>query len=115
MSTLLPDTPEAPSGWNTPNHYFCETVNRDGESVRIQLSFSAHNIPDGLRAQCERIHALTHSGPIPAGWQWRVTFKTPSVPVSGPMDEAALFAGLDKYLEGVREFEAKAANQSFLC
>lgn len=105
MSTLLPDTPEAPSGWNTPNHYFCETVNRDGESVRIQLSFSAHNIPDGLRAQCERIDALTHSGPIPDGWQWRVTFKTPSVPV----------AGLDKCLEGVREFEAKAANQSFLC
>ena len=28
---------------------------------------------------------------------------------------AALFAGLDKFLEGVREFEAKAANQSFLC
>ncbi len=105
MSTLLPDTPEAPSGWNTPNHYFYETVNRDGESVRIQLSFSAHNIPDGLRAQCERLDALTHSGPIPDGWQWRVTFKTPSVPV----------AGLDKCLEGVREFEAKAANQSFLC
>ena len=65
MSALLPDAPEALSGWNTPNHYFYEIVNRDGESVRIQLSFSAHNIPDTLRDQCERIDALTHSDPHP--------------------------------------------------
>lgn len=108
MSVLLPDAPEALSGWNTPNHYFYEIVNRDGENVRIQLSFSAHNIPDTLRAQCERIDALTHIDPIPTGWQWRVTFKTSSVPVAGPIDEAALFAGLDGCLEEVRMFEGEA-------
>ena len=108
MSTLLPDAPEAPSGWNTPNHYFYEIVNRDGESVRIQLSLSARNIPDTLRAQCERIDALTHSDPIPTGWQWRMTFKTSSVPVADPIDEVALFAGLDKCLDEVRRFEDEA-------
>lgn len=108
MSVLLPDAPEALSGWNTPNHYFYEIVNRDGENVRIQLSFSAHNIPDTLRAQCERIDALTHIDPIPTGWQWRVTFKTSSVPVADPIDEAALFAGLDGCLNEVRAFEGEA-------
>ena len=112
MSTLLPDSPESLSGWNTPNHYFYEIVNRDGENVRIQLSFSAHNIPDTLRAQCERIDALTHIDPIPTGWQWRVTFKTSSVPVADPIDEAALFAGLDVLLQEVQAFEMNAEMQS---
>ena len=80
--------------------------------MRIQLSFSAHNIPDTLRAQCERIDALTHIDPIPTGWQWRVTFKTSSVPVADPIDEAALFAGLDVLLQEVQAFEMNAEMQS---
>ena len=76
--------------------------------MRIQLSFSAHNIPDTLRAQCERIDALTHIDPIPTGWQWRVTFKPSCVRVADPIDEAALFAGLDGCLNEVRAFEGEA-------
>ena len=111
MSKILPDTPGSLSGWNTPNHYFYEIVNRSGESVYIQLSLSAQGITDELRTKCERIDSICHSDPIPADWQWRIAFKTSSVPVADPIDEAALFSGLDKCLEEIRSFECEAAKQ----
>lgn len=111
MSKILPDTPDALSGWNTPNHYFYEIVNRSGESVYIQLSLSAQGITDELRTKCEHIDSICHSDPIPADWQWRIAFKTSSVPVADPIDEAALFSGLDKCLEEIRSFEREAAKQ----
>lgn len=37
MTTILPDIPDAPSGWNTDNHYFYEIINRNGKTTYIQL------------------------------------------------------------------------------
>ena len=46
MTAILPDIPDAPSGWNTDNHYFYEIINRNGKTTYIQLSISSKNISD---------------------------------------------------------------------
>lgn len=46
MSEILPDIPNAPSGWNTDNHYFYEIINRNGTDAFIQLSISSQNSTD---------------------------------------------------------------------
>ena len=38
MTEILPDIPNAPSGWNTDNHYFYELMNRNGTDAYVQLS-----------------------------------------------------------------------------
>ena len=112
MSGLLPNTNGALSDWNTPNCYFYEIVNRSGDNVHIQLSFSAQNLSGECRARCERIDALSHDEPMPPDWQWRIAFKTESVAVEDPIDETTLFSGLDRCLGEVLAFEAKIVKQA---
>ncbi len=108
MDELLPATPDAPGGWNTPDHYFYEIVNSDGKSVYIRLSLSSRNLTGELLTRCEKLNAVRSAGLIPEGWQWRVVFKSSPTPVADPIDEAKLFAGLDKCLDEVRRFETAA-------
>lgn len=105
MSELLPDLPDAPSGWGTPNHYFYEMANRDGKEIVIQLAFGSWNMTDAQRAQCERINQFYPSRVQRENWQWRIPFKTKAVPVPDPLDRDALFANLDQCLQEVWAFE----------
>lgn len=103
MTALFPDVPDAPSGWGTPNHYFYEINNRKGK-VYIALAFSSKGLPSGQREKLQRLAGA----PLSPGWQWKTLFRTGSVEVAEPMDEPALFAGLESCLEQVREYEAQA-------
>ncbi len=69
LSTILPDSVEPDSGWNTRNHYFYEVRNIDGREFFIQLSLSAKNITDEQRKICNRINEYFPSRQQKENWQ----------------------------------------------
>ena len=104
MSEMLPDIPDAPSGWSTDNHYFYEICNRNGKTVSIQLALSAKNASDEFLAKCERINEFTgKSGK--EHWQWRVAFRTKNVEIGEELDKKAIFSGLDACFDEILAFE----------
>ena len=106
MSEILLDIPDAPSGWNTDNHYFYEIVNRSGKGVFIQLSFSSRNATEDFMVLCDRINEHYPSKVQKAEWQWRTPFKTSTVEIAEVLSKEAIFAGLDKCLKEIQAFEA---------
>lgn len=106
MSQILPDIPNAPSGWNTDNHYFYEIVNRTGSDVAIQLSFSSRNITDEQRERLNRINELTsrHQG---KNWQWWIAYKTEKISLPEDLSENQIFHSLDEAMEKVFKFETE--------
>ncbi len=106
MSEILPDIQDAPSGWNTDNHYFYEIVNRSGKSVFIQLAISSLNATEDFMAMCERINEHYPSKVQKEDWQWRAPFKTSTVEIAEVLSKEAIFAGLDECLKEIQAFEA---------
>ena len=106
MSEILPNIPNAPSGWNTDNHYFYEIINRSGKSVYIQLAFSSLNSNEDFMAMCDRINEYYPSKIQKDAWQWRTPFKTAAVQIGEELSKGAIFAGLDECLKEIRAFEA---------
>lgn len=107
MSEILPDLPNAPSGWNTENHYFYEIVNRSGKDMYIQFSISSRNITDELRSTCDRINQFYPAKMGKEDWQWRIPFKTKTVPVDADLSREAIFAVLDTCMAEILDFEAE--------
>lgn len=71
MSEILPDVPNAPSGWNTDNHYFYEIVNRNGKDIIIQLSLSSSNASAEFLSVANRINETVSMKQAKKDWQWR--------------------------------------------
>lgn len=105
MSEILPDIPDAPSGWNTDNHYFFEIVNRSGKGVYIQLAFSSRNATEDFMAMCDRINEYYPSKVQKDDWQWRTPFKTSTVEIAEDLSKEAIFAGLDECWKEILAFE----------
>ena len=106
MSEILPDIPDAPSGWNTDNHYFYEIVNRSGKSVTIQLAFSSRNATKDFMSMCERINEYYPSKIQKEDWQWRTPFKTSTIEIAENLSREAIFAGLNECMKEIQAFEA---------
>lgn len=106
MTKILPDLPDAPSGWNTENHYFYEILNRTGKSVYIQFAISSKNITDNFRAVCDRINELYPAKMGKENWQWRMPFKTRMITFGEKLSKEEIFAGLDECLVEIQQFEA---------
>lgn len=105
MSALLPDLPDAVSGWNTSNCYFYEIANRSGQEVHINFVISGKNLSPALRALCEQINRFYPSFVQKTDWLWRTHFTTSALALGDPLDKAALFAGLEQLLQEVFAFE----------
>lgn len=105
MSAILPDLPDAPSGWNTDNHYFYEIVNRSGKGVYIQLSISSKNITKEFRKICDRINEYYPAKFGKEDWQWRAPFRTKTIAVGQELIRDEIFANLDECLKEVVAFE----------
>lgn len=105
MSELIPDIYNAPSGWNTANHYFYEIVNRTGRTVYIQLSLSSRNATKEFLELCERINEYYPAKFPKEHWQWRSPFKTATIAVNKESSKEEIFARLDTCLEEVKAFE----------
>ncbi len=109
MTVFLPDIPDAPSGWNTDNHYFYEIVNRTGNSVYIQLAISSRNITEEFREICDRINEFYPSKFNKEEWQWRTPFRTESIIVGEGLVKNELFAQLDEKMGEIKKFEKTIA------
>ena len=104
MSALLPDAPEAASGWGTANHYFYEIVNTSrGKTLHMKLGFSLRNIPPDLKATCQRIMDIAQVKP--QGRLWWMPFRTKDVDLPEDMPETEKFAVLDGLYEQLMHFE----------
>lgn len=106
MSTVLPDIPNAPSGWNTDNHYFYEIINRDNKAVQIQFAISSKNITDDFRILCDRINQNYPSKADSQTWQWRTHFKTSSFELGEELNKEMIFSHLDSCMQEILAFEA---------
>ena len=111
MTAILPDIPEAPSGWNTDNHYFYEIINRDGKNVFIKFVISAKNITDDFRDICNRINELYPSSRQNEDWKWRQHFRTKTVEIDDEIDKEKIFSSLDDCLDEIKAFEKELAEQ----
>ena len=106
MSKILPDIPDAPSGWNTENHYFYEIVNRTGKSFYIQLALSSRNATDDFLAVCEKINEFYPAKFGKEEWQWRISFKTTTMEIGEDLSKEEIFEKLDLCLQEILEFES---------
>lgn len=111
MSEILPDAAEASSGWNTRNYYFYEIRNPNGRDFYIQLALSSKDIPDDLRAICDRINELYPSRQQKDNWQWRTPFGTKHSKTDEDLSEDRIFEQLDRKLEEIRAFETHLKQQ----
>ena len=104
MTALLPDAPEAKSGWSTKNHYYYEVVNNKRTRVKIgpkgniigmQLALSGKNIPADLKEICERINVQYPSKRQYENWYWRIPFSADRFVVPYDMAEEEIIKQLD--------------------
>ncbi len=107
LSKLMPDAPEANSGWGTKNYYFYEIKNLYGTEFYIQLVFSSKDIPDDLRAMCDRINDYYPARQQKEKWQWRTPFTTKRSKTDEEMNEDKVIEQLDRKLEEIRTFEGR--------
>lgn len=106
MSAILPDIPNAPSGWNTDNHYFYEIVNRTGYNARINFVISSKNTTDDFRAICDRINTCYPVKKEKEEWEWRTHFRTATFEIDA-LSVEAIYPKLDAALAQILEFEAE--------
>ena len=114
MTALLPDAPEAKSGWNTKNHYYYEVVNNKrtrvktgykGNIIGMQLALSGKNIPADLKEICERINEHYPSKRQYENWYWRIPFSADRVVVPHEMGEDEVFKLLDEQYAKIMAYE----------
>ena len=86
MTKILPDAPEAASGWKTKNHYFYE-IKYSERKIHTQLVLNAENIPDDLKAICEKICKHFPPKQKKENWKWRSPFVTKHVNIPEDMND----------------------------
>ena len=107
MSSILPDSEEANSDWNTKNHYFYEIRNMDGTGFTMYLSLNARNITEEQRNICDKINEHFPSKQQKVNWQWRKPFGTRQAKLDEELVEEKIFEQLDKKFEELMSFEEK--------
>lgn len=111
MTAILPDIPNAPSGWNTDNHYFYEIVNRNGKTTYIQLAISSRNITDEFRTICDNVNNYYPAKMGKKDWKWRTPFKTTTIELGEKLDKTVIIAKLDSCMKEIITFESDLAEK----
>lgn len=106
MTAILPDLLDAPSGWNTENHYFYEIINRNGKEAYIQLAISSKNITDEFRAICDKINEFYPAKMGKEEWLWRTPFRTSNISIPQDLSQDTISTSLDSCLAELFAFEA---------
>ncbi len=105
MSEILPNIENAPSGWNSDEHYFYEIINRKGDSVYIQFAISSQNATEEFLMTCDRINEFYPTKKSKDEWKWRSPFRTSTAEIPEDLNQDVIFANLDKCLEEIQAFE----------
>lgn len=111
MSSILPNIPGSPSGWNTDNHYFYEIVNRNGKQSYIQLVISSKNITDDFRGICDEINQYYPAKLKKDNWQWRTPFRTKTFDLGENLDKMDILSKLNSCMDEVVAFELDLSNK----
>lgn len=111
MTAILPDTPNAPSGWNTDNHYFYEIINEDGKTTYIKLTISSRNITDEFRTICDNVNNYYPAKLSKKDWKWRTPFKTTTIELGEKLNKATIVAKLDSCMQEIITFELDLARK----
>lgn len=105
MSKILPDDPNARSGWNVHNFYYYEIINKD--SLCMKLVFSSYDIPDDLRAICERIAEFFPSKFRKKDWEWWTVFRSHPEKIGEDFSDEEIFRILDTMYVELMDFESR--------
>ncbi len=105
MTKILPDIPNAPSGWGTDNHYFYEIVNRTGKSVYIQLALSSKNATKNFLDICDQINEFYPAKLGKKNWHWRNPFRSKKMTIGEELSKESVYAVLDNCLSEIQAFE----------
>lgn len=115
MSSILPDTIEASSGWGTCNHYFYEIETRGDDSngrIRIKLSFNSEGLDEEQLKVCEHINRLHPSkGGIKDVWTWRTPWSSKTIRVPDDADDEWYEKKLNAMLADLIKFEGDLKKQ----
>ena len=111
MSMLFPGVDGAPSGWNTPNHYFYEVLNRDGKSLYLWLGISSKNLPGDQREVADFLAENYRKNNDNPDWQWRTPFRTKKYDLGETITEEEIFQVLDSCLAEIESFEKDVATK----
>ncbi len=107
LDSLIPDSAEADSGWNTNNHYFYEVRNLDGKDFFIQMSVSGRNMTDEQKQVFVKINENFPSRQQKENWQWRTHFVSKRGKTGDELSDEKIYAQLDKMLDEINLFESK--------
>jgi uncharacterized protein with ParB-like and HNH nuclease domain len=105
MTAILPDLPNAPSGWNTDNHYFYEIINRNGKEAYIKLAINSNNTTDDFRAICDKINEFYPAKIEKKEWIWRTQYKTSNISIPEDLSKDIIFEGLNSCMDEIHAFE----------
>ncbi len=78
-----------------------------GKFINIHLSISSQDIPDNLRAICDRINSFFPARIQKDDWVWRRNFTTKYVAVSDNMTNADILSILEAQYSEIMECEKK--------
>ncbi len=106
MSSIIPDSTEPNSGWNTKNHYFYE-INVDGKQFYIQLVFSSKDFTDLQSKVCSAINEWSPKNNSKKFGLWKICFTTKKSNVDDDLSEDLIFENLNNKLKEIDDFEKK--------
>ena len=108
LSALLPDAEGVLSGWKTPNFYFYELRNMDGNELFIQLSIDTKGMPEEQKKKSDRICEHFCPSQQQAGRQYRTPFTSRHCRNEDEdLSEERLTGQLNKCFEQMKAFEAE--------
>lgn len=111
MDSLLPDTPDLLSGWNTPNHYYYEIRNKDGKKLFVKLAFSSRNLTDEQRNIMDTICSYYPTKSSDPDWLWRTPFTSNSYNLDDKNLDQTIKEAVDKCVEEINLFEEDLKNK----
>lgn len=78
-----------------------------GTGFYIQLALSSKEIPDDLRAICDRINKHYPSKQQKTNWQWRTPYSTKHAKTDEELSEEKIYDQFNKRLEEIKAFELR--------
>ena len=104
MSKLFPDSEEL-SEWGTPNHYYYEIVNKDGENLYVQLAMNSYNMPEEQKKLTDIIHHEVKGIKGRMEWSYKWPFNTDKFSLKGKINKEDITVILDKCFKQITDFE----------
>ena len=108
LNSIIPESEEKLSPWNTKNFYFYEITNYKGE-LFIQLYFYCKNLSQEMREAFTRLATVLDLGDLEKGY--KLFFKTSAFQNEDDDTEKSICTQLDALFDEVKAFEANVSEK----